>query len=74
MCDARTSDDPFGFKDQTQEVETKILVDSIPEESILGLTLMETKKKIKDIFNNLEVRYSQLCNDHRFFFYVNGLG
>ena len=66
MGDAGSSDDPLGSKSETREVETKIHSNSTPEKLILGLTIFETKRKISETFNNLEVRFLRLYKGHDF--------
>lgn len=56
MGDAGASDDPLGSKGQTREMEGKNQCNSTPETPIYGLTILETKRKIGDTFNNLEVK------------------
>ena len=56
MGEAGASDDPLGSKGQTREVEGENHCNSTPETTIFGLTILETKRKIGDTFNNLEVR------------------
>ena len=67
MGDAGSSDDPLGSKSEKRDVETKIHSNSTPEKLILGLTIFETKRKISETFNNLEVRFLRLYKGHDFF-------